>query len=231
MGFISAGVVVLWHRLLLPAIPLSAPIPIYYRIRTRTPVPPTTTRQPVRGLGCAVYGPYYGARGGTAYNPTTAPGRRGALYTVRTAAPVRFRLTTRAPAAMPMAARSGARAGRVANADWYNARTGVTGSTAQNSNGLSAGDRRRCPCTDGQHAEPEQRARLGRFLQFHSGVEGAGVRGRRRQQRRCVKTAAARSTPVRMATSTRKTTVLGKVGGSGSWAPVQTPSRESRRHS
>jgi hypothetical protein len=136
MGYVSNGVVVYGTGYYYPPVIWPAPIPIYY------PYPytftATTWYNPNTGSwarGGTVYGPYGGAvSGGTAYNPNTgAWAHGGAVYGPNGGAGAWSAYNPSTGGYAHGSASWGTNSG-TANADWYNGRTGVTGSTNQNYN-------------------------------------------------------------------------------------------------
>jgi hypothetical protein len=136
MGYVSNGVVVYGTGYYYPPVIWPAPIPIYY------PYPYTFTGTTWYNAntgswarGGTVYGPYGGAvSGGTAYNPNTgAWAHGGAVYGPNGGAGAWSAYNPSTGGYAHGSASWGTNSG-AANADWYNGRTGVTGSTNQNYN-------------------------------------------------------------------------------------------------
>jgi hypothetical protein len=231
MGFISAGVVVYGTGYYYPPYLYPAPIPIYY------PYPYSyagaTYYNPATGAwarGGAVYGPYYGARGGTAYNPTTgAWAQGGAVYGPYGGAGA-FSAYNPTTGSYAHGSAVWGQGGASGNADWYNARTGVTGSTAQNSNAYGRwGSTTLSGASQTVNLQSQSNARgsAGSFSST-SGAEGAGVRGAGGNSAGAVKTAGGDVYAGADGNVYKKTdSGWEKYGGSGSWAPVQTPSRDA----
>jgi hypothetical protein len=136
MSYVSYGVVVYGTGYYYPPVIWPAPIPIYY------PYPysysGSTWYNPATGAwarGGTIYGPYGGAiSGGTAYNPNTGAWAHGAaVYGPNGGAGAWSAYNPSTGGYMHGSASWGTNSG-TANANWYNGRTGITGSTNQNYN-------------------------------------------------------------------------------------------------
>jgi hypothetical protein len=138
MGFITAGLLVYGTGYYYPPVVYPGAVPIYY------PRPYTyggsvwyNTANGGWAHGGAVYGPYYGARGGSYYNPSTgAYARGGSVYGPYGGAGA-FSAYNPSTGSYARGSASWNANGGSANANYYNARTGNSGSTNQNWNAYS----------------------------------------------------------------------------------------------
>ncbi|TCI00448.1 hypothetical protein EJV46_07395 [Roseococcus sp. SYP-B2431] len=134
-GYVSNGVVVYGTGYYYPPVVLPGPVPVYM------PYPCTYAGSvwynPANGAwarGGAVYGPYGGARGGTAYNPATgAYATGGSVYGPYGGAGA-FSAYNPSTGGYARGSAVWGPGGGTAEGNWYNPRTGVAGSTTQNSN-------------------------------------------------------------------------------------------------
>jgi hypothetical protein len=181
MGYVSSGVIVYGTGYYYPPVIWPGPIPIYY------PYPysysGSTWYNPNTGAwarGGTIYGPYGGAvSGGTAYNPNTgAWAHGGAVYGPNGGAGAWSAYNPSTGGYAHGSASWGTNSG-TANANWYNGRTGITGSTNQNYNQYGSwgsstfsGPNK---TVDTQHQSNAQGS-AGSF-KSSTGAEGAGVKG------------------------------------------------------
>jgi len=181
MGYVSNGVVVYGTGYYYPPVIWPAPIPIYY------PYPytftGTTWYNPNTGSwarGGTVYGPYGGAvSGGTAYNPNTgAWAHGGAVYGPNGGAGAWSAYNPSTGGYAHGSASWGTNSG-AANADWYNGRTGVTGSTNQNYNQYGSWGSSTFSGADKTVNTQHQSNANGTAGSFNSstGAKGAGAKG------------------------------------------------------
>ena len=187
MGFISAGVVVYGTGFYYPPYIHPAPVPIFY------PWPltyaGTTYYNPATGAwahGGAIYGPYYGARGGTAYNPTSGGWARGGSVYGPYGGAGAFSAYNPSTGSYAHGSAVWGPDGASAYASWHNARTGISGSTNQNSNAYSRwGSSTISGPNQTVHTQSQSNSRgsAGAFSSS-TGAEGAGARGAGGQQRR-----------------------------------------------
>ncbi|WP_313953749.1 hypothetical protein [Accumulibacter sp.] len=192
MGFVSAGVMVYGTGYYYPPFVYPGPVPIFY------PYPVTyagaTYYNSATGAwarGGAIYGPYYGARGGSAYNPATgAYAHGGSVYGPYGGAGA-FSAYNPSTGSYAHGSAVWGPDGASGNASWYNARTGVSGSTNQNSNAYGHwGSSTLSGPNQTVHTQSQGNARgsTGSFSSS-SGAEGAGVRGAGGNSAGAVKTA------------------------------------------
>jgi hypothetical protein len=230
MGFVSAGVVVYGTGWYYPPYYYPAPIPIFY------PYPVTygaaTWYNPATGAwarGGAVYGPYYGARGGTAYNPSTgAWARGGAVYGPYGGAGA-FSAYNPSTGSYAHGSAVYGPDGAAGNASWYNARTGVSGSTQQNANAYSRwGSSTISGPNQTVHTQSQSDAR-GSAGSFSSstGAEGAGVKGAGGNSAGAVKTAGGDVYAGADGNVYKKTDSGWQKYDNGSWNQVQKPQTQA----
>lgn len=138
MGFITAGLLVYGTGYYYPPVVYRGAVPIYY------PRPysygGSVWYNPANGAwahGGAVYGPYYGARGGSAYNPSTGAYARGGSVYGPYGGAAGFSAYNPSTGSYARGSASWNSGGGVANASFYNANTGRSGSTNQNWNAYS----------------------------------------------------------------------------------------------
>ena len=226
MGFISAGVVVYGTGYYYPPYYYPATIPIFY------PYPVTygaaTWYNPATGAwarGGAVYGPYYGARGGTAYNPATgAYARGGSVYGPYGGAGA-FSAYNPSTGSYAHGSAVYGPDGAAGNASWYNARTGVSGSTQQNANAYSrwgsstiSGPNQ----TVHTQSQSDSRGSAGSFSSS-TGAEGAGARGAGGNSAGAVKTGSGNVYAGADGNVYKKTDNGWQKYDNGSWNQVQKP--------
>lgn len=181
MGYVYDGVVVYGTGYYYPPVIWPAPIPIYY------PYPytftGTTWYNPATGAwarGGTIYGPYGGAaKGGTAYNPATgAWAHGGAVYGPNGGAGAWSAYNPSTGGYAHGSASWGTNSG-TANANWYNGRTGITGSTNQNYNAYgswgSSSFSGASKTVNTQH-QSNANGTAGSF-RSSTGAEGAGAKG------------------------------------------------------
>ena len=230
MGFIAAGVVVYGTGYYYPPYIYPAPIPIFY------PYPVTygaaTWYNPATGAwarGGAVYGPYYGARGGSAYNPATgAYARGGSVYGPYGGAGA-FSAYNPTTGSYAHGSAVYGPDGAAGNASWYNARTGVSGSTQQNANAYSRwGSSTISGPNQTVHTQSQSDAR-GSAGSFSSstGAEGAGARGAGGNSVGAVKTASGNVYAGADGNVYKKTDSGWQKYDNGSWNSVQKPAPQS----
>ncbi len=227
MGFVSAGVVVYGTGYYYPPVIYPGRVPIYY------PYPVTyagaTYYNSATGAwahGGAIYGPYYGARGGSAYNPTTgAYARGGSVYGPYGGAGA-FSAYNPTTGSYAHGSAVWGPDGASANASWYNARTGVSGSTNQNSNAYGRwGSSTVSGPNQTVHTQSRSNAR-GSAGSFSSstGAEGAGVRGAGGNTAGAVKTSGGDVYAGADGNVYKKTSDGWEKYDNGSWNQVQKPS-------
>ena len=231
MGFVSAGVVVYGTGYYYPPVIYPGPVPIYY------PYPVTyagaTYYNSATGAwahGGAIYGPYYGARGGSAYNPTTgAYARGGSVYGPYGGAGA-FSAYNPTTGSYAHGSAVWGPDGASANASWYNARTGVSGSTNQNSNAYGRwGSSTIAGPNQTVHTQSQSNAR-GSAGSFSSstGAEGAGVHGAGGNTAGAVKTSGGDVYAGADGNVYKKTSDGWEKYDNGSWNAVQKPSTAQR---
>jgi hypothetical protein len=232
MGFVSAGVIVYGTGYYYPPYIYPAPMPIFY------PYPITygaaTWYNPATGAwarGGAVYGPYYGARGGTAYNPATgAYARGGSVYGPYGGAGA-FSAYNPSTGSYAHGGAVYGPDGVAGNANWYNARTGVSGSTQQNANAYSRwGSSTISGPNQTVHTQSQSDAR-GSAGSFSSstGAEGAGARGAGGNTAGAVKTAGGDVYAGADGNVYKKTDSGWQKYDNGSWNQVQKPATPPAR--
>ncbi|MBS1179187.1 MAG: hypothetical protein H6R06_3599 [Proteobacteria bacterium] len=144
MAFVSAGVVVYGTGYYYPPYLYPAPIPIYY------PYPVTyagaTYYNSATGAwaqGGAIYGPWYGARGGSAYNPATGAWARGGSVYGPYGGAGAFSAYNPSTGSYAHGSAVYGPDGAAGNASWYNARTGSAARRSRTPTPTAAGDRAR----------------------------------------------------------------------------------------
>ena len=233
LGFVSAGVVVYGTGYYYPPYLYPAPIPIYY------PYPVTyagaTYYNSATGAwaqGGAIYGPWYGARGGSAYNPATgAWARVGSVYGPYGGAGA-FSAYNPSTGSYAHGSAVYGPDGAAGNASWYNARTGVSGSTQQNANAYSRwGSSTISGPNQTVHTQSQSDAR-GSAGSFSSstGAEGAGARGAGGNSAGAVKTADGNVYAGADGNVYKKTDDGWQKYDNGSWNQVQKPQAPATRN-
>jgi hypothetical protein len=181
MSYVSYGVVVYGTGYYYPPVIWPGPIPIYY------PYPysysGSTWYNPATGAwarGGTIYGPYGGAvSGGSAYNPNTGAWAHGAaVYGPNGGAGAWSAYNPSTGGYMHGSASWGTDSG-TANANWYNGRTGITGSTNQNYNQYGSWGSSTFSGANKTVNTQHQSNAQGTAGSFKSstGAEGAGVKG------------------------------------------------------
>ena len=232
MGFIAAGVVVYGTGYYYPPYVVPAPMPIFY------PYPVTygaaTWYNPATGAwarGGAVYGPYYGARGGSAYNPATGAWARGGSVYGPYGGAGAFSAYNPSTGSYAHGSAVYGPDGAAGNASWYNARTGVSGSTQQNANAYSRwGSSTISGANQTVHTQSQSDARgtAGAFSSS-SGAEGAGARGAGGNSAGAVKTASGNVYAGADGNVYKKTDSGWQKYDNGSWNAVQKPANTPAR--
>ena len=232
LGYVSSGVVVYGTGYYYPPLIWPGPIPIFY------PYPVTyagaTYYNPATGAwahGGAIYGPYYGARGGSAYNPATgAYARGGSVYGPYGGAGA---FSSYNPSTGSYAHGSAVYGpdGAAGNASWYNAQTGRAGSMNQNSNAYGRwGSSTVSGPNQTVHTQSQSNAR-GSTGSFSSstGAEGAGARGAGGNSAGAVKTASGDVYAGADGNVYKKTDSGWEKYDNGSWNQVQKPANAPQR--
>jgi hypothetical protein len=234
MGYVSSGVVVYGTGYYYPPVIWPAPIPIYY------PYPytftGTTWYNPNTGSwarGGTVYGPYGGAvSGGTAYNPNTgAWAHGGAVYGPNGGAGAWSAYNPSTGGYAHGSASWGTNSG-TANANWYNGRTGVTGSTNQNYNQYGSWGSSTFSGADKTVNTQHQSNANGTAGSFNSstGAKGAGAKGANGNSAGVAKGANGDVYAGANGNVYRKTSDGWSEWNNGSWNPV-TPPDDKGSHS
>jgi hypothetical protein len=207
------------------------PIPIYY------PYPVTyagaryyNTATGAWARGGAIYGPWYGARGGSAYNPQTGAWARGGSVYGPYGGAGAFSAYNPTTGSYAHGSAVYGPDGASANADWYNARTGISGSTNQNSNAyghwgsstISGPDQ-----TVHTQTQGDSRGTVGSFTSS-SGAEGAGARGAGGNSGGAVKTSGGDVYAGADGKVYKKTSDGWEKYDGGSWNPVEKPDTSQR---
>jgi hypothetical protein len=234
LGYVSAGVVVYGTGYYYPPYIWPAPIPIYY------PYPYTfsgatwyNSSTGAWARGGTVYGPYGGAvSGGTAYNPNTgAWAHGGAVYGPNGGAGAWSAYNPSTGGYAHGSASWGTNSG-TANANWYNGRTGITGSTNQNYNQYGSwgsstfsGDSKTVTT---QHQSNSQGA-AGSF-KSSTGAEGAGVKGAGGNSAGVAKSASGDVYADANGNVYKHTSDGWSKWNDGSWNPVTPPDRNSQQN-
>ena len=234
MAFVSAGVVVYGTGYYYPPYLYPAPIPIYY------PYPVTyagaTYYNSATGAwaqGGAIYGPWYGARGGSAYNPATGAWARGGSVYGPYGGAGAFSAYNPSTGSYAHGSAVYGPDGAAGNASWYNARTGVSGSTQQNANAHSRWGSSTISGPDQTvHTQSQSDAR-GSAGSFSSstGAEGVGARGAGGNSAGAVKTAGGDVYAGADGNVYKKTNDGWQKYDSGSWNAVQKPQAPAARNS
>ena len=230
-GYVSNGVVVHGTGYYYPPVVLPGPVPVYM------PYPCTYAGSvwynPANGAwarGGAVYGPYAGARGGTAYNPATgAYATGGSVYGPYGGAGA-FSAYNPATGGYARGSAVWGAGGGTAEGNWYNPRTNVAGSTTQSWNPYSrwgsstlSGPGQTIDTASGSDA----RGSVGGFSSS-SGAEGAGARGAAGNQGGVVRGSGGNVYAGADGNAYRHTDDGGwSKWNDGSWQPVNPPQRGS----
>ena len=229
MAYVSMGVIVYGTGYYYPPYIYPGRIPIYY------PYPVTwagaTYYNSVTGVwahGGAIYGPYYGARGGSAYNPNTGAYARGGSVWGPYGGAGAFSAYNPTTGSYAHGSAVWGPNGASANASWYNARTGISGSTNQNSNAYGrwgsstvSGPNQ----TVHTQSQSDSRGSAGSFSSS-TGAEGAGVKGAGGNSAGAVKTATGNVYAGADGNVYKKTDDGWEKYNDGSWNAVQKPTQK-----
>ena len=232
LGFISAGVVVYGTGYYYPPFIYPGPVPIFY------PYPVTyagaTYYNPATGAwahGGAIYGPFYGARGGSAYNPQTGAWARGGSVYGPYGGAGAFSAYNPSTGGYAHGSAVWGPQGAAGNASWYNPRTGVSGSTNQNANAYGRwGSSTISGPNQTVHTQSQSNAR-GSAGSFSSstGAQGAGVRGAGGNSAGAVKTGSGNVYAGADGNVYKKTDNGWQKYDDGSWNQVQKPTTPAQR--
>jgi len=231
MAYVSYGVVVYGTGYYYPPYVYPAPIPVFY------PYPVTygaaTYYNPATGAwarGGAVYGPYYGARGGTAYNPSTGAWARGGSVYGPYGGAGAFSAYNPSTGSYAHGSAVYGPDGAAGNASWYNARTGVSGSTQQNADAYGRwGSSTISGTNQTVHTQSQSNAR-GSAGSFSSstGAEGAAVKGASGNTAGAVKTSSGDVYAGADGNVYKKTDSGWQKYDDGSWNQVQKPTQTAQ---
>lgn len=231
MGFVSAGVLVYGTGYYYPPYIYPGPIPIYY------PYPYSyagaTYYNSTTGAwahGGAIYGPYGGARAGTAYNPNTgAWAQGGSIYGPYGGAGA-FSAYNPSNGSYARGSAAYGPNGAAGNASWYNANTGRSGSTQQNANAYGRwGSSTISGPNQTVHTQSQSNAQgsAGSFSSS-SGAKGAGVSGSGGNRAGGVQTSGGDVYAGADGNVYKKTDSGWQKYDNGSWNTVQQPQRNSQ---